>query len=100
VASSETPWAEQPELFPETRSIGTIGKTARTADDIETPAQGPPQARKPGWVLVGTKTGPQGYHRVRTASQNGSLLTICGVVGRVVSDEATTIQPCTTCEAG
>lgn len=98
MADQETPWSEQEELFPETRSVGTIGLTKMTAADV-TPAQGPPQARPAGWVLVGTKSGPQGYHRVRTASQNGSLLTVCGVVGRVVPDEATTIQPCLTCQS-
>lgn len=64
------------------------------------PAQAPPPVvvtRKPGWVLVGRRDGPQGFHRVYGAGQNGTLVTVCGVVGRKIDDSQTVIVECPIC---
>jgi hypothetical protein len=55
--------------------------------------------RTPGWVLVGTRRGPQGFHRVMSASQNGSLVTACGLVGRKIVEYQGSIIECPECAA-
>ena len=85
----------QQELFPETRP--TMGATPEAVENIYNPNDVAPVPRADGWILLGTTSGPRGYHRVASMSQNGSLLTVCGLVGRRVIEDATMIQPCPSC---
>ena len=93
--------SDQAEMFPETRSDASWA-AVEASQAVLRPTDAPPPvlpqaSRVPGWVLVGTRTGPVGYHRVQTASPNGSLLTCCGIVGRKVPDDAVVIPRCSVC---
>lgn len=55
--------------------------------------------RSPGWVLVGRTTGPSGFHRVRSVSKNGTLVTACGLVGRKIEESQQAIIECPACAA-
>ena len=89
----------QEEMFPETSPDAAAAQvvaraTPRGADP--TPG-GVPAQRRPGWVLVSSTQGPQGYHRVMSVGQNGSLVTVCGRVGRKVPDDQRMIVECHVC---
>ena len=58
-----------------------------------------PTPRDPGWVLVANRGGPQGFHRVKTVGTEGSVRTLCGVTGRVISEHERSIVPCAACQA-
>jgi hypothetical protein len=81
------------ELFPETAPDAAVVQAVRA---VEAPS-GPLVERRPGWILVGSTKGPQGYHRAYGAGQNGTLITVCGVVGRRIDDAQTWIIECPAC---
>jgi len=86
------------EIFEVPGQMALFGETQAPVEQAADPPVDYVQ-RPPGWVLVGTKQGSAGFHRVRTASQNGSLLTVCGKLGRKVDDDSTTIVCCPLCLA-
>lgn len=77
-----------PELAPErllTRAVAAEGS-------ITVP-------RQPGWVLVASKQGPQGWHLLQTQGLLGEILTVCHRVGRVISENERMIVLCPDCVA-
>lgn len=64
-----------------------------------TGAEAVPVPRPPGWVLVATRSGPVGFHRVKTVGVEGSVVTLCGITGRVINDHERMIVLCAACEA-
>ena len=54
--------------------------------------------RPPGWVLVSSKNGPKGFHRVRTVAELGTIVTVCGLKGRRITEDAREIILCPECE--
>jgi hypothetical protein len=54
--------------------------------------------RPPGWNLIANMGGMQGWHLVDHTTPERGVVTVCGVVGRVISNEtATAIVPCENC---
>lgn len=52
----------------------------------------------PGWVLVASRTaGPTYHHRLSSASTLGTVVTCCGLRGRVVPGMSRIITQCPTC---
>lgn len=55
--------------------------------------------RPPGWNLIANSNGTQGWHLVDHTTPDRGVVTVCGVVGRVVRQEAATaIVRCPTCQ--
>lgn len=54
--------------------------------------------RTPGWVFISNHLGPQGYHRVKTIGTLGSLVTVCGIVGRKLDESQRQIIECEACK--
>lgn len=53
--------------------------------------------RQPGWYLIATKTaGPQMWHRLMSG-QRATVVTVCGLVGRTVTESQRQITLCPTC---
>lgn len=63
------------------------------------PSEGLLVPRPPGWVLIANRHGPQGFHRVKAVGQLASVVTICGVVGRRISEVERMIVLCPICQA-
>jgi len=80
------------EMFPETN--GGI-----TALPEPVPYTGSPVPRRPGWNLIATRTGPKGYHRVRAVAGPGTLICVCGLVGRKIEDSQRLVIECPDCSA-
>lgn len=77
-----------PEIVPEAAQ-----RAAETSEPVPVP-------RAPGWVLVATRGGPTGFHRVKTVGNEGSVRTLCGLTGRVISENERAMVPCPACQAG
>ena len=58
-----------------------------------------PVPRTPGWRLVATRSGPQGFHLVKTVGVEGSVRTLCGMTGRPINESERAIVPCAACQA-
>ena len=58
-----------------------------------------PQPRPPGWRLIADSSGTRGFHLVERTTPDRGVVTVCGVVGRVIDNDARVIQPCVTCAA-
>jgi hypothetical protein len=58
-----------------------------------------PVPRPPGWNLVANMGGVQGWHLVDHTTPDRGVVTVCGVVGRVITNDARIITPCTACAA-
>jgi hypothetical protein len=71
--------------------------TSEPLEAAEGPFEAVPVPREPGWVLVASRTGPKGHHRIRTVGALGSLVTVCGVTGRKVEDSQRLIMRCVEC---
>jgi hypothetical protein len=84
----------QEQMFPVEQSPTAPPTSPRTTPRAAESACVP---RSPGWVLVGTTTGPSGFHRIRSVGQNGSLVTACGLVGRKIEDSQRMIIECPAC---
>jgi len=56
-----------------------------------------PVPRPRGWVLFATRSGPQGYHRVRCRGELGSIVAKCGLVGHRIEEDQRAIILCPTC---
>lgn len=83
----------QDELFPETAPDAAVVQAQRGVE----PFSGPLVERRSGWILVGGTAGPLGFHRAYSAGQNGTLVTVCGVVGRKIDDSEAVIVECPIC---
>ncbi len=59
----------------------------------------PAVPRPPGWNLVANGSGTQGFHLVDHTTPDRGVVTVCGIVGRVVNSNAVAIMPCETCQA-
>lgn len=68
---------------------------------IEEPTTTPePVLWAPGWVLVASKAqGPSWHHRLSSAATLGTVVTCCGLRGRVVPGLQRTIMQCPECLA-
>ena len=55
--------------------------------------------RPPGWQMIGNREGNQGFHVVDHTTPDRSVVTVCGVVGRVITTNTYVIAPCATCQA-
>ena len=53
--------------------------------------------RRPGWHLIASRLGIEGWHRVRTVGLHGSVVTACGITGRVVQETQRMITECLAC---
>ena len=53
--------------------------------------------RPPGWSLIANKNGPQGYHVIKSAGLLATVVTLCGITGRKISDVAREIPLCQGC---
>lgn len=65
---------------------------------VEQETEPQPVPRRPGWVLVSTKNGPQGYHRIKTRGTLSSLVTVCGITGHKVEEHQRSIIECSGCK--
>ena len=54
-------------------------------------------ARTPGWKLVANRHGVQGYHLIKSVGMFSSVVTNCGLIGRVVPEEQMAITECMPC---
>jgi len=69
---------------------------------IVEPTEEPPVdlvVRTPGWRLVTNRSGPRGFHLIKTVGLEGSVVTPCGLTGRVITENERMIVPCPTCQA-
>lgn len=76
-----------PEIVPEAAQ-----SPAAPREDVLVP-------RPPGWRLVANSGGPKGFHRVKTVGTEGSVRTLCGIVGHPITDSERMIVLCPACEA-
>jgi hypothetical protein len=56
--------------------------------------------RPPGWQLIANTAGAHGFHIVDRTTPDRGVVTVCGVVGRVIKDPILVIPTCPACEAG
>jgi len=56
-----------------------------------------PAPRPDGWNLVANTGGVQGWHVVDHTTPDRGVVTVCGVIGRVITSNARTIVPCPIC---
>lgn len=54
--------------------------------------------RRPGWVLIANRQGPQGYHRIKTRGTLSSIVTRCGITGHRVEEHQRAIIECPDCK--
>ena len=58
-----------------------------------------PTPRAPGWTLVATREGTQGWHLIAAAVGGyGSLRTVCGLTGRKIDESQREIICCSACQ--
>jgi len=56
--------------------------------------------RPEGWLLIANTAGAHGFHIVDHTTPDRGVVTVCGVVGRVIKDPILVISTCPACEAG
>jgi hypothetical protein len=56
-----------------------------------------PVPRPPGWNLVADTGGVRGWHLVARTTPDRGVVTVCGITGRVISNDAQAIVPCPVC---
>lgn len=54
-------------------------------------------ARMPGWQLIATSQGTQGFHLVDRTTPDRGVVTVCGITGRTVRSDLPGFVPCATC---
>lgn len=63
-------------------------------------SEGRPVPRSPGWRLVASGGAVAGWHRIKSVGARSEVRTICGLRGRAVIDESSSIVECAACQAG
>lgn len=58
-----------------------------------------PTPRPPGWRLIANSGGSQGWHLIDRTTPDRGVVTVCGIVGRVIQSDAVVIIPCVVCKA-
>ena len=53
--------------------------------------------RRPGWTLVATTSGPRGWHLIKTIGEFSTVVTLCKVTGRSISESEREIIFCPAC---
>jgi hypothetical protein len=56
--------------------------------------------RPQGWLLIANSEGAQGFHLVDRATPDRGVVTVCGIIGRVVRSDAPGVVTCPDCEGG
>ena len=53
--------------------------------------------RPPGWVLVANRSGPHGFHLIKSVGILGAVVSVCGVTGRKITESNRSIVLCPAC---
>ena len=56
-----------------------------------------PVPRPPGWKLIANHVGSQGWHLVGRTNPERSVVTACGITGRVITENNRQIVCCQAC---
>ena len=59
----------------------------------------PTTPRPDGWKLVATREGTKGWHRIDEVNSQGSVTTVCGLVGRPIDENMRAIICCGECRS-
>jgi hypothetical protein len=57
----------------------------------------PATAHQPGWQMIANREGAHGFHLVDRTTPDRGVVTVCGIVGRVVTAHNYVIATCPAC---